>query len=164
MRQFEFWSQRVCVECRNEDSTRCYSRISHYVIRTLTDKREQTGIQQHFLYSSTVKCSHALLAEFFKVLFRSSLHGDAHHLASCPTFHACHYAAYRRNKFHFWMILVYKQGSSGHHIFLFLNDHFRSHACKIIGTQSIESRLFHSHHFRSRLTFQVYVQAFTQLN
>ena len=101
------------------------------------------------------------LAEFLIVLLSGSLYDDVQHLAACTTLHACHYAANGRNKFQFRMILVDKQGSPGHHIFLLFDHHFRSDACIVIGNQRIESRFLNRHKFLGSSAFQVDVKAFT---
>ena len=59
------------------------------------------------------------------------------------------------------MILVDKQGSPGHHIFLLFDHHFRSDACIVIGNQRIESRFLNRHKFLGSSAFQVDVKAFT---
>ena len=43
--EFEVGSQRIAVESRNEDSFRSYRRVGDYIVRTLADESEHTGLQ-----------------------------------------------------------------------------------------------------------------------
>ena len=61
---------------------------------------------------------------------------------------------------HFGVVLVNKQCSPGHHIFLLLDHDFGSHAMKIIGHYRIDVRLLHVKELLSGFSFQVDVQAF----
>ena len=95
------------------------------------------------------------------VTISRSFNDNVQHFTTCAALHTCHYAANGRNKFQFRMILVDKQGSSGHHIFLFFDYYLRSNTRKIFRNQCVESRFFHRHKLLRSLTFQVDVKAFT---
>ena len=158
--ELEVGSQRVAVESGDKDCFRRHRRVGDYVVRTLADKGEHTGLQQCVLHFLCAHLGRVHLAELLVVLLGGSLYHDVQHLTTCTAFHARHYAAYGRNKFQFRMILVDKQGSPGHHILLFLHHHFRSDTRKIIGNQRVESRLFHRHKLFGSFAFQVDVKAF----
>ena len=140
---FEIGCQRVAVESRDEDSPRSDCRIGNHVIRTLFHKCKHTSFQECSFHSLAIEFGYVLLAEFFVILLCGSLHHDVQHLTACTALHACYNAANGRNKFHFRMILVDKQGSPGHHIFLLFHHHLRSHSWEIIGYECVESRFFH---------------------
>ena len=159
--KFEVGSQRIGIECGNKDALRCYRRVCNDVIRTLLDKRKQTCFKKRGLHSICIHRGYVLLTKFFVVLLCGSFHYDVQYLTASTTFNARHYATHGRNKFHFRMILVDKQGSTGHHIFLLFHNHFRCHSRKIIGYECVKSRLFHCCVRLSSFTFQVYVKAFT---
>ena len=52
--KFEVGSQRIGVECRYEDSLRGNRRVGDDVIRTLFDKRKNTGFQQSGFHSISI--------------------------------------------------------------------------------------------------------------
>ena len=154
-------SQGSAVEGRYEDSLRLYAGVSNDIVWTLTEECKHTRIEQRLFDLGSRHAGRIHFAELFIVLFGSSLHHDAQHFAALAALHTRYYATYGRNKFHFGMVLVNKQGTSGHHILLFLNNHFRLYPREVVGNQRIEPRFLHRCQFCCSLTLQVNVKAFT---
>ena len=159
--ELEIRSQWIGIECGDEDSFRGYRRICNDVIRTLFDKREKSSFQQSGFHSFSIHRSNILFPKIFIVLLCSSFYYDVQYLTTSTTFYTRHHAAHRRNKFHFRMILVDKQGSTSHYIFLLFHDYLRRHSRKVIGYECVEPRFFYCCVRFSSFTFQVYVKAFT---
>ena len=80
--ELEVGSQRVAVESGDKDCFRRHRRVGDYVVRTLADKGEHTGLQQCVLHFLCAHLGRVHLAELLVVLLSGSLYHDVQHLTT----------------------------------------------------------------------------------
>ena len=150
-------SQRHAVEGTHEQRLGFVLGIGHHSVRTLQHHAEQTALQHEGFYIT-------LHFKLVRRLLAVSLHADAEQLAAVTSFNLRDDTAHRRNKFHFRMQLVHKQGIPDLDVIALFHDRLGLYSAKIIGTERILLRHLHGQSFQSGSALELNVKTFAQLD
>ena len=150
-------SQRHAVEGTHEQRLGVVLGIGHHSVRTLQHHAEQTALQHEGFYIT-------LHFKLVRRLLAVSFHTNAEQLAAVTSFNLRDDTAHRRNKFHFRMQLVHKQGIPDLDFIALFHNRLGLYSAKIIGTERILLRHLHGQSFQSGSALELNVKTFAQLD
>ena len=86
----EIRSEGLAIESRHEDCFGAAVWVSHHVIRTLTEERKHTALEQCFFHLFTTQRVNTLNTKVHCLLLGISCNDDVHHLTASTTIHCSH--------------------------------------------------------------------------